>query len=134
VASQEPWAATDPPPHPSARGTQREVGELPCLTTHRREAAGRKPHFGPAFRLDRRVGVALLLCAMTRTTALPSPHDELQPFYSSITSSAIANKVGGGFRPSALAVFGLMTNSNLFDRMRPVYAPIWQAFSLISGP
>jgi hypothetical protein len=31
----------------------------------------------------------------------------------SITSSAIADKVGGRFRPSALAVFRLMTNSNL---------------------
>src|SRR6516162_9569470 len=30
----------------------------------------------------------------------------------SITSSAIASKVGGRLRPSALAVFRLMTNSN----------------------
>ena len=75
----------------------------------------------------------------------PEPSNEFPPFHS-ITSSASATKFGGMLRPSALAVFILMTNSNLVGcitgrsagfsplRMRPVYAPTWRKVSLRSGP
>jgi hypothetical protein len=42
--------------------------------------------------------------------------DELAAFHS-ITSSAIASKPGGNVKPSALAVFKLMTSSNLVGCM-----------------
>src|SRR5258705_51434 len=56
----------------------------------------------------------------------------------SITSSARASKFGGISRPSAFAVFRLMTNSNVVGcitgrsaglsplRMRPTYTPSWR--------
>jgi hypothetical protein len=40
--------------------------------------------------------------------------DELAAFHS-ITSSAVESKVGGTVRPSILAVWPLMTSSNLVD-------------------
>jgi hypothetical protein len=47
-----PWAATDLPARPSARGGPKWAGgELPWSTTHRHGAAGPKSSFGPAFRL-----------------------------------------------------------------------------------
>src|SRR5262245_58877549 len=64
----------------------------------------------------------------------------------SITSSARANSVGEISRPSAFAVFRLMTNSNLVDcntgrsaglspfRMRPVYVPTWRYISVSLFP
>src|SRR5262249_42649347 len=43
--------------------------------------------------------------------------DELAPPHHSITSSAIASRVGGKVKPNALAVLRLITNSNLNDCM-----------------
>jgi hypothetical protein len=46
----------------------------------------------------------------------PEPRDERPPFHW-ITSSAVASSVSGMVRPSALAVFMLMTSSNLVGNM-----------------
>src|SRR5262249_42477574 len=63
--------------------------------------------------------------------------DELAPLHS-ITSSAMASTPGGTVRPSAPAVFMLMTSSNLVGwstgrsagfspfRIRPARMPIWR--------
>jgi hypothetical protein len=44
----------------------------------------------------------------------PEPRNKLPPSYS-MTSSAMATRLGGMVRPSALAVLRLMTNSNLVE-------------------
>jgi hypothetical protein len=63
--------------------------------------------------------------------------DELPPSHS-ITSSAVICMINGTARPSFLAVFRLITNSNLLDcmtgrspgfsplRIRPAYTPAWR--------
>src|SRR5262249_50872741 len=48
----------------------------------------------------------------SRPSILTEPHDELAPPHS-ITSSAVASSVGGTGRSSILAVWALMTSSNL---------------------
>src|SRR5262245_49517628 len=60
---------------------------------------------------------------------LTAPHDELAALHlrdHSITSSARASSVGGTSRPSALAVFRLITNSN--------FVGIWTGKSAILAP
>src|SRR5215471_6876685 len=61
--------------------------------------------------------------------------DELAPLHHSITQSARASNIGGTSRPNILAVWALMTSSNLLDcttgrsaglaplRTRPAYIP-----------
>jgi hypothetical protein len=83
------------------------------------------------------IASSVLLRESHLSVVIRCTRNELPPFHS-ITSSASANKVGGRFRPSALAVFRLMTNSNFAGcttgrsagfspfRMRPVYTPIWR--------
>src|SRR5262249_38290261 len=58
-----------------------------------------------------------LLCARRqrpRGCCAPEQRDELPPFHS-ITSSASASSLPGTVRPSILAVWALITNSNLVD-------------------
>src|SRR5262249_40136536 len=68
-------------------------------------------------------------------TAPPSRVRELAPLHHSITQSARASSIGGRSRPTILAVWALMTSSNLLDRTpgrsaglaplrtRPAYTP-----------
>src|SRR5262249_2857265 len=71
--------------------------------------------------------------------------DELAPLHS-ITSSATLSNDDGTVRPSILAVWALMTNSNLVDwstgrsaglaplRMRAVETPVWRYMSVRLAP
>jgi hypothetical protein len=64
---------------------------------------------------DAPYAVALLCPRRERPSRrAPEPCNEL-PALHSITSSAVASRFGGMVRPSALAVFMLMTNSNLVE-------------------
>jgi hypothetical protein len=92
---------------------------LPWSTTHRHGAAGPEIPFGPASTLqisiDKQRARSPLLCVRCnrpKPAAFLSPSNELPPSHS-ITSSARASRFSGTVRPSALAVFRLMTSSNL---------------------
>jgi hypothetical protein len=128
-----------PRSRPSPRGPKHRGPQLMGRSMFEAvEPAGRLTRApGPA-RKGGRIGSRAALCgSSTAPETTPAGHW--------ITSSAMASSVSGIVRPSALAVFMLITNSNLVGSRtgrsagfspfstRPVYTPPWRNASVRLG-
>src|SRR5262249_2543447 len=96
-------------PHVAALGPAHARKRL----SERREIRLRLVFVEPHKHADAPHAVALRrACRRRPCRRTPEPHDELPPSHS-ITSSATASRLGGTVMPSALAIFMLITSSNL---------------------